>query len=419
MMRMIVRLAIMMMMMIASAVVPQAFAQGSAPPVAEQAGPRLLVMLRMPPPHAGPGVDYGGGYGDAEGRNARHRIAVRLARKLGGAVVDEWPMPLLGVDCFVFSTPKGGDADAAARRLAADTAVSWSEPEHLYHAQEEATHNDPLYRAQPAAQEWRLADLHRISTGRDVRVAVIDSMIERAHPDLVGRVELVENFVDGRPDPPEVHGTAVAGIIAAQADNHIGIAGIAPDARLMGLRACWQEPGEGAGTVCDSLSLAKALEFAVEHKAQVINMSLSGPSDLLLSRLIGVAQSRGAVVVAAYDRSQTGGGFPASQHGVIAVTDEESGPAPPGVVSAPGREVPTTEPGGRWSVVNGSSFAAAHISGLFALMRQRTPLLQSTSALILAPPGSVVDACATLLQRHDPCHCECSRSNAVVASAAR
>lgn len=417
-MRLIVRLAIMVVM-IASVAGSQAAAQGPAPPAAEQAGPRLLVMLRMPPPHARPDADYGGGYGDAEGRNARRRIALRLARKLGIAVVDEWPMPLLGVDCFVMATPKGGDLDATARRLAADAAVSWSEPEHLFRAQGEATHNDPLYRAQPAAREWRLADLHRISTGRDVRVAVIDSMIERAHPDLAGRVALVENFVDSRPDPPEVHGTAVAGIIAATADNHIGIAGVAPGARLMGLRACWQEPGDGAATVCDSLSLAKALEFAVEHRAQVINMSLSGPSDLLLSRLIGVAQSRGAVVVAAYDRSQPDGGFPASQHGVIAVTDEESGPAPPGVVSAPGREVPTTEPGGRWSVVNGSSFAAAHVSGLFALMRQRTPLLQSTSALVLVSPGSLIDACATLLQRHDPCHCACSRSNAVVASAAR
>jgi hypothetical protein len=418
MIRRFLRLAIMAVM-IASAAGSQAAGPQPAPVTAEKAGPRLLVMLRMPPPHARPDADYGGDYGNTEGRAARRRIAQRLAREAGIAVVDEWPMPLLGVDCFVMEARKGGDLDAAARRLAADNAVSWSEPEHIFRAQAEATHNDPLFRAQPAAQEWRLADLHKISTGHDVRVAVVDSMIERAHPDLAGRVELVENFVSGRPDPPEVHGTAVAGIIAADADNHIGIAGVAPQARLMGLRACWQEPGNAAATVCDSLSLAKALEFAVEHGAQVINMSLSGPSDLLLSRLIEVAQARGAAVVAAYDRSRPDGGFPASQHGVIAVTDEESGPAPPGVVSAPGREVPTTEPGGRWTVVNGSSFAAAHVSGLFALMRQRTPLLRSASALVLAPPGSLIDACATLLQRHDPCHCACGPSNAVVANAAR
>jgi subtilisin family serine protease len=417
-MRMVIRLA-MVAVMIASAAASQAAAREPAPARAEQVGPRLLVMLRMPPQHARPDAGYGGAYGDFEGRNALRRVALRLARKEGVTVVDEWPMPLLGVDCFVMAAPKGGDLSAASRRLAADAVVSWSEPEHIFRAQGEATHNDPLYLAQPAAREWGLADLHRISTGRDVRVAVIDSMIERTHPDLAGRVELVENFVDGHPDPPEFHGTAVAGIIAAQADNHIGIAGVAPQARLMGLRACWQEPGDGEATVCDTLSLAKALEFAVEHRAQVINMSLSGPSDLLLSRLIEVAQTRGAVVVAAYDRNQPDGGFPASQRGVIAVADEESGPAPSGAVSAPGREVPTTEPGGRWSVVNGSSFAAAHVSGLFALMRQRTPLLRPTSALVLAPPGSLIDACATLLQRHDPCHCACGPSNAVVASAVR
>jgi hypothetical protein len=393
----------------------------------DAAGPagRILVMLRMAPPHFRPNSDYGGIYGDGEDRSARWRAARRIAHEQGVSVVDEWPMPLLGVDCFVMVVPAGQSSEAVAARLARDPGVSWSEPMHIYRGQgEPPTHNDPLYRAQPAAREWRLAELHQISTGRNVRVAIIDSMIEEGHPDLAGQVELMQNFVSDRSSPPEDHGTAVAGIIAARADNGLGIAGVAPQARLMGLRACWQElPRSGTiggePTVCDSLSLAKALEFAINHRAQVINMSLSGPSDLLLGRLLDVALARDVAVVAAYDRHLPEGGFPASHRGVVAVVDESSDPPIPGVFSAPGRDVPTTEPGGRWSIVNGSSFAAAHVSGLFALMRQRAPLLHNASAFVVAHPGNTIDACATLLQRSGPCNCSCVRSHDLVASDAK
>jgi subtilisin family serine protease len=307
-----------------------------------------------------------------------------------------------------------------AARLSRDPGVSWSEPIHTYGGQgEPQAHNDPLYRVQPAAREWRLAELHQISTGRNVRVAIVDSTIDKGHPDLAGQIEVMQNFVSNRPSLAEDHGTGVAGVIAARADNGLGIAGVAPQARLMGLRACWQEaPKSGAApTVCDSLSLARALDFAINHDAQVINMSLSGPSDLLLGKLLDVALARDVTVVAAYDRNLPEGGFPASHKGVVPVVDESSGPPIQGVFSAPGRDVPTTEPGGRWSIVNGSSYAAAHVSGLFALMRQRAPLLHRASALFVVGPGERIDACATLLQKSDPCNCNCERSHEGVASA--
>ncbi|MEI4902441.1 S8 family serine peptidase, partial [Klebsiella pneumoniae] len=91
----------------------------------------------------------------------------------------------------------------------------------------------PLFPFQPAAHAWRLSDLHEISTGRSVRVAVVDSMVDLAHPGLAGQVVVSENFVSGRPGVAEQHGTGVAGIIAARADNGVGIAGVAPQARLM------------------------------------------------------------------------------------------------------------------------------------------------------------------------------------------
>jgi subtilisin family serine protease len=146
------------------------------------------------------------------------------------------------------------------------------------------------------------------------------------------------------------------------------------------------------------LSLAKALHYAVDHDAQVINLSLAGPPDPLLGRLIDVATARGENVVAAFDRKLPGGGFPASHRGVVAVADEAVAPLPDGVYSAPGRDVPTTEPGGRWSVVDGASYAAAHVSGLLALVAERRPLEPRALALVRVRPGGEIDACASLLR---------------------
>jgi subtilisin family serine protease len=375
---------------------------------------QVLVLLRLPAQHYRPNADYSGGYGDGAGRGARMRIAKRLAQQYGVALSSEWPMPLLGVDCFVMTAPPGQSPGAVAARLSRDPDVSWSEPMHTYHGQGEAPgHNDPLFRAQPAAGEWRLAELHKISTGRNVRVAVIDSMVDRTHPDLAGQVDIAENFVVGRSDAPEQHGTGVAGIIAARTDNGLGIAGVAPNARLMALRACWQEQArpsaspDSVATVCNSLSLAKAINFAIDHNAQIINLSLSGPPDALLGKLLDVALARGTIVVGAFDRDLRGGGFPASHAGVIAVADEAAEPAVPGVFSAPGRGIPTTQPGGRWFLVNGSSYAAAHVSGLFALLRERAPRVHSSLTLVTARPSDTIDACATISQTTTSCGCNC------------
>ncbi|HEY1927857.1 MAG TPA: S8 family serine peptidase [Caulobacteraceae bacterium] len=378
---------------------------------------RVLVMLRMAPQHFRPDVGYSGGaYGDVQGRSARWRIAARLAHEQGGDLVNEWPMPVLGVDCFVMTVPANDTPEAMSSRLTRAADVAWSEPLHIYHAKgDPPVPNDPLFRVQPSAREWRLAELHQISTGRNVRVAVIDSMIDASHPDLAGQVELEENFVSDRPAAPESHGTGVAGVIAARADNGVGIVGIAPQARLLGLRACWQEK-ETPATDCDSLSLAKALEFAIGHGTQVINMSLSGPPDLLLGRLLDVALTHRIVIVAAYDRKASDGGFPASHHGVVAVVDEADGGAIPGVFAAPGHDIPTTEPGGKWFLVNGSSYAAAHVSGLFALMRQREPITRASAELVAVRQSNAVDACATLLHASAACACGCALRRESIAT---
>ena len=408
------RLIVVFALVLAGSFTPAAAREISAP-----TDRQILVMVRLAPEHFRTTGSYAGGYGDALARSGRERVARNVAHKYGLTLVENWPMPMIGVDCFVMLVPEGRSTAATAQLVSRDSDVSWAEPVALYSGRGAvaSSDNDPLFAAQPAAQQWHLADLHRIATGRGIDVAVIDSGVDASHPDLAGQVAVNRNFVSGQQLVAEQHGTAVAGIVAAKADNRIGIAGVAPGARLLGLRACWQGHGSAA-TVCDTLSLAKALYFAVQNHADVVNMSLAGPDDRLLRTLIGVALEHGATIVAAFDPALPGGGFPASVSGVVRVSDSATAGSREGVFVAPGRYVPTTEPGGKWFVVNGSSFAAAHVSGLVALMRERK---HSASITLVADRrgGGPIDACATLIRTVGQCDCACGSSRIAVGQRRR
>jgi subtilisin family serine protease len=373
---------------------------------------QVLVLLNLPAAHFRADGNYASGYADASGRAARRRIAASLARSHGLALATEWPMPVVGLDCYVMIVPDARRADEVAEELGRDTRVDWAQAMNVFRP---LAHDDPLFTLQPAASTWHLAELHSAATGRDVRIAVIDSGVQLDHPDLAGQVEVSVNLVNDRPWVGEVHGTAVAGVIAARADNHVGIAGVAPQARVLALRACWQQPP--AETSCTTLSLALALSAAIERGAQIVNLSLGGPSDRLLRRLIEAARARRIVVVAAVDRTAERGGFPAALEGVVAAIDEPSPSAPSGTLVAPGRDVPTTMPPSRWGTVSGASYAAAHVSGLLALMlelqahagRGGTPV---AAELVVRADGQV-DACASLARARGACVCGCGATPAM------
>ncbi len=382
---------------------------GALPARAEEpvAAAEILVMLHMPTPHFRPDTYAGGSYRKDSGHPARRRIAEALAREHGLVILEDWAMPALSVDCYRMAAPAGTTPERVVEALSRDARVKWAQPVNTFVVQA----SDPLYKVQPATMHWPLVEIRRVATGRDVTVAVIDSGVDATHPDLVGQVVAQENFVDGQTYVAETHGTAVASVIAARADNGVGIEGIAPEARLLALRACWQQR-DGA-TRCNSFSLGKAMYAAMLRHAQIINLSLSGPPDRLLRELIDAACARGVRVVSAVDPNSRDGGFPANHPGVFAVSADELNATLAGVLFAPGRDIPTAVPGARWQMASGSSFSAAHISGIMALIGQLRPqmnLVQLRAALVSdrARPNPGVDLCATVTGLTGICTCACN-----------
>ena len=370
---------------------------------------QVLVLLNLPVAHFRADGNYSGGYANTAGSAARRRLAQSLARAHGLTLASDWPMPVIGLDCYVMEVPATQAPDAIAAQLGRDPRVAWAQPMNLFRP---LGHDDPLFGLQPAAREWQLDELHAAATGRNVRVAAIDSGVQLDHPDLNGQVALSMNLIGDEPSVAENHGTAVAGIIASRADNQVGIAGIAPQASLLALRACWQA---AETTLCNTLSLARALQSAIEQGAQIINLSLSGPPDRLIRRLVEAALNRGIGVVAAVNRSAPSGGFPAGIDGVVAVTDKASVAGPAGALVAPGTDIPTTLPGARWATVSGASYAAAHVSGLLALMvdaqtrggKARTAI----AADLVRRADGRVDACASLARAGAACACACDAAS--------
>jgi len=380
-----------------------AHAAAAAPDVSAAASEsrQVLVMLRLAAPHYRPDANYAGGYDARHGSGARQRVAEELAGRHGLRIVGEWPMPSLGVDCFVMEAAGREAPDRIAELLAADERVESAQPVNRF---ETLGHDDPLYALQPGARQWRLDELHRVTTGRNALIAEIDTGVQLDHPDLKGAIALARNFVDGSDYAAERHGTAVAGIIAARADNGLGIAGVAPQATLLALRACWQNSSTGAGASCNSFTLAKALQFALSRNVQIVNLSVGGPRDRLLERLLDAALEMGITVVGAADEHNPAA-FPGSHPGVLRVAADTLGAQVPGTLLAPGQDIPTTLPGSRWDFVSGSSYAAAHVTGMVALLGELEPGIRPQQvaaalrgpALTVAPRGAtLVDACAVI-----------------------
>jgi subtilisin family serine protease len=308
-------------------------------------------------------------------------LADGLAADYGLLEVTGWPIATLRVHCILYRVPADRSRATLLGQLAADPRVKLAQPLQTF-TTSTTGYNDPYVGLQQSFREMSIAAAHQWSQGDGITVAVVDTGVDTSHPDLRGRVRQARNFVDRdrAQFQRDRHGTAVAGIIAAVANNGQGIVGVAPHVELLALKACWQRDASSDGATCNSFTLALALAAAIDARADVINLSLVGPSDPLLAALAERATALGSIVVGAVPADGRVDGFPAGVHGVLPVDMAEQPTPAASALSAPGREVLTLTPQGHYDFATGSSLAAAGVSGIVALMRARQPQLDAAEA---------------------------------------
>jgi hypothetical protein len=429
MMRAFYRTGLALLVGVLSAVPALAAIAGAAPIPAQvraDAGRYIVVTLRNEPsaqaqhPGSTPrGYDAAGRYGVT----ATARMQTRaLERKFGLREISAWPIAALHVHCIMFELPGATTRAAMISQLATDRRVESVQPLNVFTTESTpeslgasadiapvlVPYNDPYAKLQVSLRELAIVTAQQRSRGAGVKIAVIDTGVDFAHPDLKGRVIAHHNFVDADDAKfqHDMHGTEVSGVIAAVADNGIGIVGIAPDAQVIALKACWQAAASGAA-MCNSFTLAQALAAAIAAHADIVNMSLAGPADPLLTRLVEQGAMQGMIFVGAAGRAGSGNSFPADLEQVLAVDAAEDSSGNPRHLLAPGRDVLTLVPGGHYDFASGSSLAAAEVSGIVALMLAERPhlnanevrtLLLRSSRRVDSPAGEIlaVDACAAL-----------------------
>jgi subtilisin family serine protease len=323
--------------------------------------------------------------------------------------VNAWPIEPLHLHCAVLQLPAGADRESVLATLSHDPRVKLAQALQDFSTRSQP-YNDPYVELQRGFQQMDVPDAQRWSQGEGVRVAIIDTGADTEHPDLRGRVAVADNFVDSdaRRFRSDRHGTEMAGVIAAVANNREGIVGIAPRARLLVFKACWQLAADADAARCNSFTLARALVAAFDAHAQIINMSLAGPDDPLLRDLIREGLRRGVLIVgaAAFGADHGTEGL-MHRAGVIEVASAGTHAEYSDVLHAPGQEILTLLPGGHYDFVTGDSIATAQVTGIVALMLERHPdlsasmafrLLQQTSAPadFIAVGALQVNACAAL-----------------------
>jgi subtilisin family serine protease len=332
-----------------------------------------------------------------------------LQRRYRLTRVESHTFQLSGTTLYRWRIPDRRSVASVVRTLAANRIAA--QPNYLFSLQDGPQAVTEGDRAQYELAKLHLPQAHTLARGNNVLVAVIDSGIDASHPELTGTV--TESY-DALPSPatPHKHGTAIAGLIAA----HGKLMGAAPAAHILAIRAF---DGAGASAEGTTFNVLKGLDWAAEHGARVINMSFAGPNDPVIHRSLIAAHKKNIVLVAAAGNAgpKSPPLYPAADPEVIAVsaTDandkllSQSNRGHHIAVAARGAQVLVAIPDGGYEVSSGTSYSAAEVSGIVALMLQRDPKLTPnkvrdillTTAKDLGPKGRDVMFGAGLADAYD------------------
>jgi subtilisin family serine protease len=318
------------------------------------------------------------------GANVSQQRIDAVARRLGLSAVASQSSQLTGGRFVHFRMSGGRQVAEVVRALEAEN-IGAAAPNYVYTTVQDeslaartATGNPDQY----VVGKLNLGEVHRVATGSNMLVAVIDSQIDVAHPDLAEAI--VEEYdAVGRREAPHAHGTGMAGAIAARRQ----LMGVAPGARILAIHAFSTEARETAQAT--TRHILAGLDYAIKKGARVINMSFAGPYDPMLALAMKNAREKGVVLIAAAGNAGPTSPplFPAADPNVIAVTatDRDDKPfaqanqGPHVAVAAPGVDILEPAPNNTYQVTTGTSVAAAHVSGVAALLLERNPALDTTA----------------------------------------
>jgi len=272
----------------------------------------------------------------------------------------------------------GRSVIATLRGLSPFGRISAAQPNFLYRfGQAQSPAQTDAAATQYVVPKMHLTEAHRITNGDDVLVAVIDSKIDASHPDLAGVIAEEYDALGGAA-PAHVHGTGMAGAIAA----HAKLIGVAPKVKLLAIRAFG---GAGEGAQGTTFNILKGLDWAAGKNARIVNMSFAGPPDPMFRDMLSKAHARGIVLIAAVGNAgpRSPPLYPAADPDVIGVTatdaDDhllaEANRGSQVAVAAPGVMVLVPAPDEKYALTTGTSVASAHVTGVVALLLARDPKL--------------------------------------------
>jgi subtilisin family serine protease len=336
------------------------------------------------------------------GNGTPEQIAA-VARALGLEIIATENVGMLGRTVYRFRITSGRSVREIIPLLEANKFAVQAQPVYVFQLTQSPAGNAMPPQgdsAQYIVPKLRLPEVHLLATGKDVLVAVVDSAIDVNHPDLAGVIADKFDSAGGE-EKPHPHGTGMAGAIVA----HKRLLGIAPNARLLAIQAFGVNSGGAQGT---SLAIVKGLNWAVEKGARIINMSFAGPKDPILDQAIKAMRAKGIVLIAAAGNAgpKSPPLFPGADPNVIAVsaTDaddqvyEKANRGKYVAIAAPGVDILVPAPDGNYQLTTGTSVAAAHVSGVAALLLERNPsltpdevrkILTSTATKLKARPEDV------------------------------